>query len=306
VRSAGEPWRYRRKLTLAMRRKGARWIAGLHQYDAPGRIFALHDCPISDERVVATWHQILAAGSFLPEGVPALRGAVRLLADGVAFTLEGATRWPRAERFFDAVPSLSALWWVPDRGRRRLLHDRRDHAEPGASFVQINPAVSAALRDDLVARALAYAPATAIDAYAGAGDTAERLADAGVSVTAIEVDDEAVAYAKGRLPAGSRALAGTVEGRLADALPADVVIVNPPRGGLHGRVPELLEAALTGARDRAPRALFYVSCNPATLGRDLSRLPSWSIVDATPYDMFPQTAHVETLCELRPADRAPF
>jgi 23S rRNA (uracil1939-C5)-methyltransferase len=81
-------------------------------------------------------------------------------------------------------------------------------------------------------------------------------------------------------------------------MPADVVVVNPPRGGLHARVPELLDAAALS--DRAPRALFYVSCNPATLARDLARLPAWSLVRVTPYDMFPQTAHVETVCELRP------
>jgi tRNA/tmRNA/rRNA uracil-C5-methylase (TrmA/RlmC/RlmD family) len=50
--------------------------------------------------------------------------------------------------------------------------------------------------------------------------------------------------------------------------------------------------------------LFYVSCNPATLARDLARMPSWELLHAAPYDMFPQTAHVETLCELRPAGGA--
>jgi len=299
VREAGQPWRYRRKLTLALRRRGGEWIAGLHPYDAPGRIFQLRDCPITDERVVAAWREVLAAAAHLPNA-PALRGAVRLLDDGVAFTLEGGTRWPTAQRFFDETPSVAALWWVPERGGRRLLLDRRREAAPGASFVQVNPAVAEMMRDDLVRAVLAHGPETAIDAYAGAGDTALRLAAAGVRTTAIEVDDEAVRYARTRLPEGSVALAGTVEARLGEALPADVIVVNPPRGGLHPRVPELLEGALAGNGDRAPRALFYVSCNPATLARDLARLPSWALVAVTPYDMFPQTAHVETVCELRP------
>jgi 23S rRNA (uracil1939-C5)-methyltransferase len=298
VRTAGEPWRYRRKLTLALRRRGGRWIAGLHAYDAPGRVFSLRDCPITEERVVTVWKEVLAAAEHLPNDVPALRGAVRLLDDGAAFTLEGGSRWPTAKRFFDAAPRVTALWWVPDRGRRRLLHDRRATDVPGASFVQVNPAVADLLRDDLVRAVLAHAPASVVDAYAGAGDTALRLAEAGVRVTAIEVDDEAVRFARGRLPEGSVALAGTVEARIAEALPVDVVVVNPPRGGLHARVPELLEGAARG--ERSPRALFYVSCNPATLARDLARLPGWSLVRATPYDMFPQTAHVETVCELRP------
>jgi 23S rRNA (uracil1939-C5)-methyltransferase len=249
---------------------------------------------------VAVWRDVLRAGAHLPDGARELRGAVRLLGDGVAFTLEGGARWPRAERFFAAVPSIAALWWAPERGRRRLLFDRRSEPEPGASFVQINPEVSDALRDDLVARVLAHEPRSVIDAYAGAGDAAIRFAERGAAVTAIEVDEEAVRWAASRLPVGSRAVAGTVEARLGEALPADVVVVNPPRGGLHARVPELLEASAAGGPDMAPRALFYVSCNPATLARDLTRLPSWELVDVVPYDMFPQTAHVETLCELRP------
>jgi 23S rRNA (uracil1939-C5)-methyltransferase len=302
VRVAGEPWRYRRKLTLAMRKRGGEWIAGLHAFDAPGAVFALRDCPITDERVVAAWRDVLAAARHLPAGASSLRGAVRLLDDGVALTIEGGSRWPDAARFFDAAPSVAALWWIPDRGRRRLLLDRRSDPVPGASFVQVNPAVSALLRDDLVAAVLAHRPATAVDAYAGAGETALRLAAAGVRVSAIEVDEEAVRYARERLPAGSAALAGTVEGRLAETLPADVVVVNPPRGGLHPEVTRLLERS--AAASTYPRALFYVSCNPATLARDLARLPSWELLHATPYDMFPQTAHVETLCELRPAGGA--
>jgi 23S rRNA (uracil1939-C5)-methyltransferase len=133
VRAAGEPWRYRRKLTLAMRRRGSDWIAGLHAYDAPGRVFALRDCPISDERLIAAWRDLLRAAPHLPDGERALRGAVRLMTDGIAFTLEGGRRWTRAARFFEAVPAITALWWVPDRGRRRLLFDRRSQPEPGAS-----------------------------------------------------------------------------------------------------------------------------------------------------------------------------
>ena len=76
---------------------------------------------------------------------------------------------------------------------------------------------------------------------------------------------------------------------------ADVVLLNPPRTGVDERVTTALESRRT-----AVRALFYVSCDPATLARDLARLPRYRLVDVRGYDMFPQTAHVETLCELVP------
>jgi 23S rRNA (uracil1939-C5)-methyltransferase len=88
-------------------------------------------------------------------------------------------------------------------------------------------------------------------------------------------------------------IGGKVEDHIGQALPADVVLLNPPRTGVDQRVTTALES-----RRDAVHAIFYVSCDPATLARDLSRLPSYRLVDVRGYDMFPQTAHVETLCEL--------
>ena len=76
-------------------------------------------------------------------------------------------------------------------------------------------------------------------------------------------------------------------------LPADAVLVNPPRAGVHERVAAALAAT-------PPAHLVYVSCNPATLARDVARLPGFRVAAVTAFDMFPQTAHVETVCELVP------
>jgi 23S rRNA (uracil1939-C5)-methyltransferase len=301
VEASPRPWRYRRKLTLALRRRGGRWIGGLHPYDAPGDVFALGDCPITDERVVATWRAVLAAAEHLPRDVPALRGAVRLVGDSdadaarAAFALEGGRAWPEAEALADAVPALAALWHTPDGGRRRLVVDRRGDALPGASFAQVNPAMAAELGRAVVDAALAFAPARVVDGYAGAGDTAAALAAHGVHATAIELDAEAARYAADRLGGAGRSVVGRVEDELPGALPADVVVLNPPRAGLDPRVPETLERAAAGEYGAPPRGLVYVSCNPATLARDLARLPSYRVRTVRPFDMFPQTAHVETL-----------
>jgi 23S rRNA (uracil1939-C5)-methyltransferase len=118
----------------------------------------------------------------------------------------------------------------------------------------------------------------------------------GVRVTAIELDADASAWSASRLPEGSAAVCARVEDVLVDVLPADVVVLNPPRAGVDERVCAALEA-----QSVRPRSLIYVSCNPATLARDLTRLPSYHIDSVTGFDMFPQTAHVETVCELVPA-----
>jgi len=305
IRPSPNEWRYRTKLTLAMKRNmSGRWVAGLHHYDDPSRIFALSDCLITDGSVVAVWRDVMTQADLLP-GSQALRGSVRTTAEGPVFTLIGAMRFSRAADFFAAVPQLAALWWENDEGVRRLLHDRRPHrAErggtdgraPAASFTQVNESVAASLREHVVNLVLTHLPQTVIDAYAGSGDTAVLLAERGAMVTAIEVDADAAHWSAARLPEGSRSVRARVEEALPAALPADAVILNPPRAGVDARVTEVLEAT-----PAPPRAVVYVSCNPATLARDLTRLPSYRIESIVAFDMFPQTAHVETVCELVPA-----
>ncbi|HUR91468.1 MAG TPA: hypothetical protein VMY38_02225 [Gemmatimonadaceae bacterium] len=295
IRPSATEWRYRTKLTLAMRRRGGNWIAGLRAYDDPSRVFSLADCPITERGVVRVWRDLMAASELFPEA-DELRGSVRLSEGAYTFSLEGGTRWPAAEEFFAAVPSLSGLWWEADGRAPALLHTRDapgSRKKPGISFAQVNPAVAAELHAHVVAIAGSYSPSRVVDAYSGAGATAIPLAAAGATVTAIELDQLASDWAAAHLPEGSRAVRGRVEDELHGALPADVVLLNPPRSGVDEKVTQLLEAQAL-----KPRAVIYVSCNPATLARDISRLPSYRIAGLVAFDMFPQTAHVETVCEL--------
>lgn len=288
----GDGWRYRRSLTLAIRRDGARTWAGLRAHDDPEAVFALVDCQITDTRVVEAWRAILTAADHLPPG-DRLRGTVRWLDARPLFVLEGGTEWPALGAFLDAVPSLAAVWWQAEGRRRRIVADRRPSTLPGASFVQVNADVSTRMQADVLAAVLAYAPKTVVDCYSGSGDLAHALASHGVQVAAVELDEEATAWAAERLIAPSRAIAARVEEVLPRLLPCDVVVLNPPRAGVDARV----TAALTA---QPPKAIIYVSCDPATLARDVARLAGWRVRRTTCYDMFPQTAHVETVCELIP------
>ncbi len=297
IERSDNEWRYRRKLTLAMKRRAnGAWTIGLHPFDDAGRVFQLADCPISDERLIVAWREVMAASDFFPPA-DELRASVRLVDNGSSIVMEGGNEWPRRAEFFRAVPGAMSLWWKQAH-RPRLLVAQRGTAAADASFIQVNSAVGARLHAYVLERARAHHPRVVIDAYAGSGATAIPLAEDGASVTAIESDREAIEYCAARLPAGSRAVAGRVEDVLALTLPADVVLVNPPRIGVHEQVAATLQTTAT-----PPRAMIYVSCDPATLARDLSRMPRYRIASLRAFDMFPQTAHVETVCELVPDGR---
>jgi len=165
-------------------------------------------------------------------------------------------------------------------------------------FHQTNDAVAALL---LAAVELAC-PAgggTLIDAYCGDGFFANRLAAKFARVVGIEWNERSVAQARTRAAANESYLEGDVAEQLGDVLAAIdgagvTVILDPPAQGVDARVLDLL-TAYPVAR------ILYVSCNPATLARDIKGLAnSYQLAAATPFDMFPQTAEIEVLAELRP------
>lgn len=295
VRGSEEGFRYRRKLTLALRWTGSGWRAGLHRAGSPDEVFALEDCLITDARIVDGFRDVLAQGGTLLPSATSLRVSLRRSGDDLLLVVEGGERWPEARAFADAVTEVAAVWWVNELGKRRLVLDRRAQRDPGASFVQVNGVVAAQLAAHVESLVLSHAPATVIDGYAGAGDAAVALASRGITVTAIELDAEAGAWCAQRLAPPSRAVVALVEDEIAGALPADVVLLNPPRSGVASAVTDVLSACVP-----RPRAIVYVSCDPATLARDVARLSGWTVASLVCFDMFPQTAHVETVCELVP------
>ena len=157
--------------------------------------------------------------------------------------------------------------------------------------------------DTLVALVRAAIPADArvLDLYAGAGLFALPLAKDGRRVTAVEEHRAAVAdgeasRALNRIPEDCcRFIARPVEAALRSLPAADGVVLDPPRGGC--AVP-VLAAVCTQIR---PRLIVYVSCNPEPLADDLAFAvgQGYRIRSIQPVDMFPHTAHVETVVVLK-------
>jgi 23S rRNA (uracil1939-C5)-methyltransferase len=134
------------------------------------------------------------------------------------------------------------------------------------------------------------------DLYGGIGDTAVQLAERGAQVVSVDADEKAIDWARRRpSPAPVRFIAAKVEDVLPTLPEPSAVVVNPPRAGLHWNVTLRLGGEPVSK-------IAYVSCDPATLARDLHRLSAnYRLIAVRAFDLFPQTAHVETVAILEAA-----
>lgn len=122
------------------------------------------------------------------------------------------------------------------------------------------------------------------------------MADAARQIDGIEIVASAVEDARRNSTLNDidncRFWCGDVRGLLSELKTPDVMIIDPPRDGMHKDVVAQVTAM-------GPRRIVYVSCNPATLARDLAVLKSaYRVAEVQPVDMFPHTWHVESVARL--------
>ena len=131
------------------------------------------------------------------------------------------------------------------------------------------------------------------DLYAGGGTFTLPLARAGAQVVAVESAASSVRdlrYNAKTAEVDIEIIGGDAARELPELGELDALVVDPPRAGLAKGVPESIEKA-------GPGSVAYVSCDVATLARDIARLSAlgYEPISVTPVDMFPQTYHVETV-----------
>jgi 23S rRNA (uracil1939-C5)-methyltransferase len=283
-------WHYRSRITLHRDARADR--IGFHRVGAPGRVFELETCLIADERLVSLWRSLRRHRALLP---PAFDGLTLRIERGgprhVLVRAAGSDAWVKGRELArrlveDGEPA--AVWWQPERGAARVVGGGTD-LFPAAAFEQVNPSMGDRLRAFALEQLGDVSGRRVWDLYAGIGESTAALAAVGATVESVESDRQAVQVAEARGPAGPRRLAARVEDAIGRLAPPALVLTNPPRGGMEPRVVDAIAS-------QRPARLVYVSCDPATLARDLVRLgTAYRLARVRAFDLFPQTAHVESV-----------
>ena len=311
VVASPEQLRYRNRVSFTLRRRGeGEVVAGFHALGAPGRVVDVDGrCLLPEEPIARVWEALRAAWGPNARCLPAgeeLRLTLRSARNGdVSLLIEGGSSPGRPEELLGAVAGLVSIWHRPGSNPAELLAGAPALDEmwggegvrlAGAAFLQVNRSMAPLLEAYVLEQAGRTTGQRVIDAYCGIGVHARRLARAGADAVGIEMDPHAVAEARRIAPPGARFEEGPVETLLPMSLPADLVILNPPRAGIGAEVAATLQR-------QPPGRLIYISCDPATLARDLRHLASTLRLESIRcFDLFPQTAHVESVAVLGKGD----
>lgn len=278
---------YRNKVVYHFEKIGGVWALGYRSEPDHGIVEIERD-PLAREEINAK----------LPE---IRRSVMTLLTQGAASVRRDVERTGNLTIRWSARTGVK--WWIGDAPKDQIIRETtcsRVFEVPAGGFYQVNPVAGEAL------------VRTVVDEYLSGADLAPQVLDlcCGVGVfglccagplnaplTGVEYDRRAIEFAKRNAQSqGVKAdfFAARI-GQCLSRLKVDsrtTIVVDPPRGGLEPRVPEWL------SRSAAPR-IFYVSCDPATMVRDLKLLCRGYDVESVRWlDMFPRTARFETLAVL--------
>ena len=331
VLGAEDPLRYRNKVQFPVAREKRGLAVGYYRARSHD-VLDVEDCLLQPESVTALrrafkgWMERFQVPAYDEES---RTGLIRHLyvrtnraGEALCCVVANGKRIPRApelaEALRQAVPALAGLVLnVNTRDTNVILGPDyrtiwgRDFLEEELcgmtfrlsvpSFFQINRAQTERLYQKALELAGLTGTETVLDLYCGIGTISLALARRAGQVIGAEIVPEAVADAQAnarrngvpnvRFLCGD---AGQAAFQLAqEGIRPQVICVDPPRKGLAPEVPEVLASM-------APERIVYVSCDPATLARDVKRFAAlgYQTVSAQAVDLFPRTQHVETVCLL--------
>lgn len=311
---AGEPWSYRNRIRLALTRESELAYRGRRSHD----LIAIRECPIAAPLLLRTATQVAEFLSKNPSPIPVSELELFTNQNESELLLTLFTETAPASNTQEWLTSLQSALQPQASGIRLQLNDgglsprilasmgqpslnytaagfsyRVDHG----AFFQVNRH----LIDDFASLVMGnHSGNLAWDLYAGVGLFARQLSARFAQVIAVESAPTAEAALLHNLASiNARAISSTTfdflrrNRELREPRP-DLIILDPPRAGLGDQVTTLLNAIHASA-------MVYVSCDPATLARDLRQLTQerYVVENITLVDMFPQTFHLETVVRLR-------
>lgn len=333
VIGAADPWRYRNKMQFPVGLAGGRVAVGCYAQGSHAIVDA-DDCliqPAANNAVARAVRAAVADLGLAPYDEATGRGVVRHILGRVgtasgevmAVIVTATGDLPRAgeliARLRRDVPGLVSVVHNVNPQRTNVVLGRRTVTLWGkdtitdrlgdfvfnisaVSFFQVNTPQAAVLYDKAVEYAGLTGGETVIDAYCGTGTITLFLARRAARVYGIEVVAPAIADARKNAAANGITNAEFIVGDAVEMMPRlykegvrpDTVVVDPPRAGC---APAVLDAFVR----MAPARIVYVSCNPASLARDLAVLAAAGYVtrEIQPVDMFPQTYHVESVVRVQ-------
>lgn len=305
-------WAYRRHIRLTLKKKAVGFVSGYIGIDNVS-FLEIQQCPIFSQNVEVFEQFQLLVSKLDSTGIEK--------ANATLLKMESETGFIIAFRFENAFPKnfkqmaqealASPLWKgvsaIAGRAKQAYgvttvsykIEDLHVKASPYA-FIQNHPEQSYQIYVDVCALIERNQAKQVLDLYCGIGIFSLMLAKRGITTCGVEQNKEAVELARENAIGNGVKNVKFIQADAALELPKnsffldiDHLIVNPPRRGLD---PKVIEAF----KKRLPKKLIYISCMPATLARDLNRLMSlgYKVTFCRIYDMFPQTAHVETIVEL--------
>ena len=315
--SPSEPWGYRNKIELAVKHEGGKVALGMHAVGDAG-VVRVKSCALLDKAHASAARSVAGALSYLSgsHGLDLERVGIRVsrrTKDVEVALWDRPGPFPRAQvaKVLQDALTPSSVVRVMQKGPAKARRIAGVECLSGAgswseivgsarmrvsapSFFQVNTKGAEKLVA-LVMEALdPQSHEEAMDLYCGAGTFTLPLARRAGFVSAVESYGPAVRDLRRNLETAGLENVDPIGGDAGREFPdtdADVIVVDPPRAGLDADVVRRLS-------EQPARAIAYVSCDPATLARDLARFDEIGVfapARVTPVDLFPQTYHVETV-----------
>ena len=285
-----DPWVYRNHVQFHLSQQGE---LGFVHSDGE-HLLIIEECHLPQEPINQLWPQLILGAE---TGVYRL-GIRQDSYDDMMLIMEGDD--PNPPEFSEDI-AVSAVYTPPDARLTVLAGDDhlvfsvldRQFQVSARSFFQVNTAVAEKMIQHLLENISFSSEINVLELYAGVGLFSAFIAPPVNTLTAVESSGSACFDFAVNLDDFDNV--SLYEAEAEDVMPAleihpDILIIDPPRAGVANAVVDAIGKVL-------PDRIAYISCDPATLARDLRKLleKGFHLESVTPFDMFPQTAHVECM-----------